>query len=116
MQAMSSQPQYLGEFEHVLLLAILQCGDEAYTVPVRQLLAGRIGRSVSRGAIHTCLDRLEAKGFVRSHLGEPVAVRGGRSRRYYVVTRDGLEAIRTARTALQTLSTGLERLLDRDRR
>jgi DNA-binding PadR family transcriptional regulator len=113
---MPPHPQYLGEFEHLLLLAILQCGEDAYTVPVRHLLAARIGRAVSRGAIHTSLDRLEAKGLVVSRFGEPLAVRGGRSRRYYSVTRDGLEAIRTARTALRTLSTGLEALLDTDER
>jgi len=113
---MSANPQYLGEFEHLLLLAILQSGEEAYTVPVRHVLAARIGRGVSRGAIHTSLDRLEAKGLVVSRLGEPVAVRGGRSRRYYAVTPAGLEAIRTARTALRTLSTGLESLLDKDQR
>jgi DNA-binding PadR family transcriptional regulator len=102
----------LGEFEHLLLLAVLQCGDDAYTVPVRQTLSERTGRSASRGAVHTSLERLEAKGLLTSRLGEPLAVRGGKPRRYYSVTRDGLAALRAARTALLTLSSGLESLLD----
>lgn len=113
MKAMSQDAPYLGEFEQLLLLAVLQCGDAAYTVPIRQMLADRSNRRVARGAVHTALDRLEAKGFVRSELGEPLAVRGGRARRYYTVTPDGLNALRSARTTLLELSAGLESLLDR---
>jgi PadR family transcriptional regulator PadR len=102
----------LGEFEHLLLLAILQCGEDAYTVPIRQMLAERTGRRVARGAVHTSLDRLETKGLVTSRLGEPLAMRGGRPRRYYAVTAAGLTALRSARAALATLSSGLESRLD----
>ena len=94
---MSSEAAHLGELEQLLLIAILQCGDEAYTVPIRTLLAERGGRQITRGALFTSLDRLESKGFVRSWMGEPLAVRGGRARRYFVVTRTGLRALRTAR-------------------
>src|SRR5262245_42153289 len=100
MQAMSEQPSYLGEFEQLVLLAILQCGEEAYTVPLRDILADRGGRAITRGALYTSLDRLEAKGLVKSKLGEPLAVRGGRARRYFSVTPDGLAALRAARAAL----------------
>jgi DNA-binding PadR family transcriptional regulator len=109
---MSDTP-YLGELEHLLLLAILQCGDEAYTVPIRHVLAERSGRRITRGALYTSLDRLEAKGLVSSQLGEPLAVRGGRSRRYFAVTRTGLAALRTARAAVAGLSRGIESMLDR---
>jgi PadR family transcriptional regulator PadR len=107
MQAM----QYLGEFEQLLLLAILQAGDDAYTVPLRKLIGERTGREVSRGALHTSLDRLAAKGLVTSRLGEPLAIRGGRSRRYFTVSPLGLEALRDARAALVNLSQGLESML-----
>lgn len=119
MQAMSKRERrhpepapYLGEFEQLLLLAILQCGEDAYTVPIRRVLSERAGRDVARGALYTSLDRLGAKGLLKSAMSEPLAVRGGRSRRYFTVTPLGLEALRTARAAVSTLSQGLEELLE----
>ena len=112
MQSMSDIP-YLGEFEQLLLLAILQCGEDAYTVPIRTVLAERSRRRVSRGALYTSLDRLETKGLLTSRMGESLAVRGGRARRYYSVTPAGLGALRTARAAVADLSRGLESLLER---
>ncbi len=105
-------PPYLGELEQLLLLAVLQCGQEAYTVPIRQVLLGKSGRTIARGALHTSLDRLEAKGFVTSRMGDPLAIRGGRARRYFAVTPTGLAALRAARAAVSTLSRGLESLLE----
>lgn len=104
----------VGELEHLLLLAVLQCerdGTDAYTVPIRELLIDKTGRAVARGAVHTSLDRLETKGLLTSTMGEPVAIRGGRARRYYTVTPLGLKAVRHAQTAVQTLSAGLDTLL-----
>jgi DNA-binding PadR family transcriptional regulator len=112
MQSMPDPP-YLGEFEQLLLLAILQCGEDAYTVPIRAVLAERSRRRVSRGALYTSLDRLEHKRFVASRLGDALAVRGGRSRRYYQVTPAGLTALRAARAAVVNLSRGLGSLLER---
>jgi DNA-binding PadR family transcriptional regulator len=103
---------YLGEFEQLLLLAILQCSDEAYTVPIRTVLAERSRRRVSRGALFTSLDRLETKGLVASRLGDALAERGGRPRRYYAVTPAGLRALRAARAAVADLSRGIESLLE----
>lgn len=114
MQSMSDTP-YLGELEHLLLLAILQCGDDAYTVPIRQVLADRSRRRIARGALYTSLDRLEAKGLLASQLGEPLAIRGGRARRYFTVTASGLEAVRAARAAVASLSQGLDSVLGNDR-
>jgi PadR family transcriptional regulator len=115
MRAMSDLP-YLGELEQLLLLAILQCepGDQgAYTVPIRRELLEQCGRSLSRGALHTALDRLETKGLVSSRMGEPLAMRGGRARRYYTLTSAGLEALRSARLAVDNLSRGLESVIGR---
>jgi DNA-binding PadR family transcriptional regulator len=95
-----------------MLLAVLQCADQAYTVPIRQTLEEKAGRRISRGAVHTTLERLEGKRLLTSRLGEPLAVRGGRARRYYQVTPQGVEALRAARGALARLSSGLESLLD----
>jgi len=110
---MRTPAPYLGEFEQLVLLAILQCGDEAYTVPIRHVLADRSRRRVARGALYTSLERLEVKGLVSSRLGESLAVRGGRPRRYFAVTSSGLDALRAARAVLANLSSGLESLLER---
>jgi DNA-binding PadR family transcriptional regulator len=99
---------YLGEFEHLVLLAILRLGDEAYAVPVREQIETHTGRSVARGALYTTLDRLETKGLVRSRLGDADEVRGGRPRRYLTVTPLGLSAVRAARAAIDRLSNGLD--------
>ena len=99
---------YLGEFEQLVLLAVLRLGDEAYAVPMRRVIEEAAARSVSRGALYTTLERLEAKGLLSSRMGEPTADRGGRARRYYTITPAGLRALRAAREAVSRLSTGLE--------
>lgn len=110
---MTDGPAYIGELEQLVLLAILQCGDDAYTVSIRKVLADRSHRRLARGALYTSLERLEAKRLVSSRLGEPLAVRGGRARRYFTVTAAGLEALRKARQAIDNLSRGLEGLLEK---
>jgi PadR family transcriptional regulator PadR len=99
---------YLGEFEHLVLLAILRLGDEAYAVPVRQELETHTGRTVARGALYTTLDRLEQKGLLRSRLGDPLPERGGRARRYYSVSPRGLAGLRAARESIDNLSAGVQ--------
>ena len=103
---------YLGEFEQVVLLAVLRLGDGAYAIPVREEIEARTGRTVARGALYTALERLESKRYLRSRLGEPLAERGGRSRRYFTVTATGLAALRASRRALLQLWGGLEGLLE----
>ena len=98
----------LGEFEHIVLLAILRLGDDAYAIPIRDEIQERTGRSVARGALYTALDRLESKKCVRSRMSDPLPERGGRSRRYFAVTQAGLAAIRTSRRSLMRLWQGLE--------
>lgn len=107
-----SPPPYLGEFEYAALLAVLHLGDEAYAVPMRQLIEQRTSRPVARGALYTALDRLEAKGCLRSRLGDPTPERGGRARRYFTVTPLGLRALRQTHAALAGLSRGLEAVLE----
>ena len=109
MQAFSS----LGEFEQLVLLAVMQLGDDAYAVPVRELIVGRTGRNVARGALYTALERLEAKRLLVSRVGDPLPERGGRPRRYFTVTPDGVTLLRDARAAVASLSQGLESLLER---
>jgi PadR family transcriptional regulator, regulatory protein PadR len=112
---MGAVPAYLGEFEQLVLLAVLQLGDEAYAVPVRHTIQQAAGRTVSRGALYTTLERLEVKGLLSSRMGDATADRGGRARRYHSVTPAGLRALRAARDAVSRLSTGLESMLGRSR-
>ena len=103
-----SEKTFLGEFEQMVLLAILRTGDNAYAVPIRNEIEERAARRVSRGALYTTLERLEAKGFVESRMGEPTAERGGRSRRTYAVAALGLEALENSRSAMANLWQGLD--------
>lgn len=103
---------YLGEFEQVVLLAILRLDDGAYAIPIREEIEKRTGRTVARGALYTALERLEAKRFLRSRMSDPLPERGGRSRRYFTVTPSGLSAIRASRKSLLQLWQGLEGRLE----
>jgi DNA-binding PadR family transcriptional regulator len=106
---------YLGEFEQVVLLAILrlQSTDDAYAIPIREEIEARTGRVVARGALYTALERLESKRCLRSRMSAPLPERGGRSRRCFTVTATGLSALRASRQALLELWSGLESLLER---
>lgn len=105
-------PIYLGEFEYAVLLAILHLDQEAYAVPVRELIEERTGRPVARGALYTALDRLEAKGCLRSRMGESTEERGGKARRYFTVTAPGLKAIKATHGAMASMAKGLESILE----
>jgi DNA-binding PadR family transcriptional regulator len=94
---------YLGEFELMLLLTLIHLGDDAYGVPLSKELALRRGRDVSVGSVYAALDRLELKGLVASNLGESTPERGGRAKRYFRVTRQGLRSVHETRKVLTKL-------------
>jgi PadR family transcriptional regulator, regulatory protein PadR len=98
---------YLGEFEHIVVLALIRLGDRAYGVTVRQEIELRTRREISIGAVYATLDRLEAKGYAKSHLGDPTPERGGRSKRFFRVTAKGLAAVNRAQHALRKMTEGL---------
>lgn len=98
----------IGEFEHMVLLAVLRLGDDAYAVTVREEILAHTGRDVSRGSIYITLDRLETKGFLKSRLGEPTAERGGRAKRYYTLRPVAIAALKESRRALVSLWRGFE--------
>lgn len=106
-------PIYLGEFEYAVLLATLHLDQEAYAVPIRELIEQRTGRPVARGALYTALDRLEAKSCLRSRMGESTEERGGKARRYFTVTAAGLKAIKATHGAMASMARGLETILER---
>lgn len=99
---------YLGEFEHIVILALLRLTDRAYGVTVRQEIERRTGREVSIGAIYATLDRLEAKGYVKSQFGEPTPERGGRSKRFFQVTGKGMTALNRTHRAVQRMIHGID--------
>src|SRR6204780_111774 len=98
---------FLGEFEHLVVLALLRLGDRAYGVTVRQEIEARTRREVSIGAIYATLDRLETKGYVKSRLGDPTPQRGGRSKRFFQVTAKGVTAVSRTHRALRSMTEGL---------
>jgi PadR family transcriptional regulator, regulatory protein PadR len=103
---------FLGEFEHIVLLAVLRLGENAYGVTVRREIQTRADRDVSTGAIYATLDRLQAKGYVTSFLGDPTPERGGRSKRFFRVSAKGVAAIHNTQRALKQMTAGL-RFLER---
>lgn len=98
----------LGEFEQLVLLALLRLGDNAYGLGVQRELAARAGRQASIGAIYTTLDRLEVKGLVRSATGDSSAERGGRAKRIFQVTGAGRQALADSMAATRSLAEGLK--------
>jgi PadR family transcriptional regulator, regulatory protein PadR len=96
-----------GEFEQVVLLAILRLDPGAYGVSIRAEIAKCTGRNVAPGALYTTLDRLEDKGLLASRMGDPTPERGGRSKRYYRVTACGVRAVTEAQQAFRNLLEGL---------
>jgi PadR family transcriptional regulator, regulatory protein PadR len=107
------QRERLGEFEQIVMLAILRLGDEAYGVPIRLEIQERTGRAVTVGALYRTLDRLEHKGYVSSAFSDPTPERGGRSKRYFKVKPVGLRTLRASHEALTAMWDGLERVVTR---
>jgi PadR family transcriptional regulator len=94
---------YLGEFELMILLAVIHLGDEAYGVPISRELELHRRRVVSVGSVYAALERLEAKGLVVSSLGDPTPERGGKAKRYFRITKAGLRQVHETRRVLEKL-------------
>jgi len=107
---MAKRDDPLGSLEHIVLLAVMRLGEDAYGITVRREIENTAGRDLSIGAIYTTLSRLEAKGFVRSIAGEPTPERGGRAKRYFRVTADGKAVLRNTHEMLQKMSAGIKGL------
>lgn len=99
----------LGEFEELVMLTVAVMYDEAYGLAIKKTMEARLGRSVSMGGLHAALRRLEAKGFVHSRLGEATRVRGGKRKRYFVVTTYGFRALSHVRETRQQLWNDIPR-------
>ncbi|MEQ8926385.1 MAG: helix-turn-helix transcriptional regulator [Fulvivirga sp.] len=98
---------YLGEFEELVLLTIATLGGDAYGVAIKEEIQKRANRSISIGALHSTISRLEDKGYLKSHLGGATAERGGRKKRFFELTADakeGLTAMKELRDSLWSAS------------
>ena len=103
---------YLGELEHMILLAVLRLGKEAYGRTIRDELEGQVGRKVSRSVAYVTLERMADKGYLIPRMGEPSPRRGGKAKRYYTLTPAGKKALLTSGRAFRQLWAGHEDLLE----
>lgn len=106
----------LGDLEHLVLLALVRLSGEDYGVPILDEIASRTGREISRPAVYIALRRLEAKGLLKSRLGEATPERGGRAKRYFRITKAGVRQLQTSRAALVSMWDRIEHVLERGRR
>lgn len=106
-----TNPALLGQFEQLVMLSVLQLGQEAHAISIRRHLADRARHRVTRGALYRTLDRLEAKGFVEWETDAPTPERDGYARRRFLVTPAGLAALRESHRAIHALSRGLDAIL-----
>lgn len=98
---------YLGEFEQMVLLAVLRLGEKAYGIPIRAEIENRAGRRVTVGALYTTLERLEAKGLVYSWFADATAQRVGRPQRYFKLLPAGVEALSGSKAGFDRMWEGL---------
>jgi len=97
----------LGEFEQLLLFALVRLGDDAYGVTLRQEIETRTNRVVSAGAVYTAMERLEARGFVSSAIGEPTPQRGGKRKKHYKLEKAGAKALARSYNSLSAMAHGV---------
>jgi PadR family transcriptional regulator len=98
----------LGELEQLVLLAIARLGDAAYGVAVRREIVTRTRRDLSFGSVYTILSRLEEKGLVSSHLGDPTPERGGRRKKHYAISAAGRRALQRSLHAIRAMARGID--------
>ena len=97
----------LGEFEQLVMLAVVRLGDQAYGVSIRREIQETTGRNVSAGAVYTTLGRVEKRGLVESRAGESIPERTGQRRKYYRLLREGASVLHRSCSNLQAMSHGI---------
>ena len=98
---------HIGDFEQIVLFAVLRLGEDAHGAAIRASIEERIGRVVSPGAVYTALDRLEQRGFVSSIIGDSSPARGGRRRKLYRLSPFGARALERSYADLRGMAAGL---------
>jgi DNA-binding PadR family transcriptional regulator len=104
--------EILGGFQQLVMLAVVRLAEAAYGARIQDELEQTAGRSVSISTVYVTLDRLERRGYVASWLADPTPIRGGKSKRYYRVTKAGLDALRQSREELERMWQGVETSLE----
>lgn len=107
----NESPQPLGEFETLVLMAVLRLGNDAYGMRIHHELETTARRKCSLGALYTTLDRLEDKGYLSSHVGEPTPERGGRAKKFFKIKAVGVAAVKVSYTATARMAKGIEQLV-----
>jgi PadR family transcriptional regulator PadR len=107
-----SDPAHLGDFEQLVLLALVRLGPEAYGASIRREIERCTGRDLAMSAVYVAVDRLEAKGLVRTRVGAPLAERGGRRRRHVALLSAGRTAIAAAHRQFKAMTEGLDHRLE----
>lgn len=107
-----AKAEFIGEFEQLVLLAVLRRGEDAYGVTIGQEIHRQTGRRTSRGALYVTLERLEKKGYLKSRLADSSQQRMGRPRRYYRLCPEAMQVLRTQRQALLSMWNGFEEELE----
>jgi PadR family transcriptional regulator PadR len=102
-----SKGQYLGEFEQLVLLALVRLGNEGYGMTVRREILATTGRDAAIGSVYATLERLEGKGYLASHHTAPEPDRGGKARRTFTVKQEGLQALEQSRELLARMWDGV---------
>jgi DNA-binding PadR family transcriptional regulator len=97
----------LGNFEQAVLLAVVRLREDAYGRAILREVQERLERDVAAGAVHATLERLEAKGLIRSRIGLGTPIRDGRAKRFYRLEPAGVEALNDARAAVKALWHGI---------
>ncbi len=102
----------LGEFEQLILLALVRLGDNAYGVTIKEEIERQTGREIFIGAIYTALARMQKNSYVTARVGEPTAKRGGRRKKFYTLASAGEGALSRSYAALRNMTAGIEAKLD----
>ena len=100
---MNAHPKQLGDLEELVLLAVLRLGDKAYGASIREELRAQASRSVSISTVYVTLMRMEEKGLARSWMGEPSGERGGKAKRHFQVSPEGIEALEASRAVRERM-------------
>jgi PadR family transcriptional regulator, regulatory protein PadR len=102
--------RFLTDFELMVMLAVLRVREDAYGVPIAREIEQTGGRSVTLAAVYLTLDRLRQNGLVTCRLGDPTPERGGRAKKFFSITPNGLRAIQRAQRAFVALWKGIPEL------
>lgn len=111
-----SRSRSLNDIEQYVMLALLRLGEEAYGVSIRDEIEARAGRSISMAAVYAALERLQRAGRVTSFLSDPRPERGGRARKHFQVSAEGVDALASAHAAMDRMRAGVALQQDPERR